>query len=134
MTANRRDEREERPSDDTLRIVPLGPVGAETVAEVAFGLRRLTRTRVEVVAPRRVVDARPEALLARIAERTFERTDATVSFGIVEREVDAPSFTEDREHGTYLLVVPLRRAADALGRALERAYAVMSSAPLPRAA
>jgi len=51
--------------DETLRIVPLGAVGPETVAEVAHGLRRLTRTRVEIVAPRRVVDARPEALLAR---------------------------------------------------------------------
>jgi hypothetical protein len=120
--------------DETLRIVPLGAVGPETVAAVAHGLRRLGRTRVEIVAPRRVLDARPEALLARVAERTFERTGADVSFGIVEREVDAPSFTQDREHGTYVLVLPLRRAANALGRALERAYAVMSGEPVPHAA
>lgn len=119
---------------ETLRIVPLGPVGPETVAEVAHGLRRLTQTRVEIVAPRRVVDSGSGALLARVAERSFERTDATVSFGIVEREVDAPSFSGDREHGSYLLVLPLRRAANALNRALERAYAVMSGEPLPNAA
>jgi len=119
--------------EETLRIVPLGSVGADTVAAVAHGLRRLSQTRVEIVAPRRVVDANPEAMLARVADRTFDRSDATVSFGIVERDVDAPSFSEDREHGTYLLVLPFRRAANALSQALERAYAVMSG-ELPRAA
>lgn len=119
--------------EETLRIVPLGSVGADTVAAVAHGLRRLSQTRVEIVAPRRVVDARPEAMLARVADRTFDRSDATVSFGIVERDVEAPSFSEDREHGTYLLVLPFRRAANALSHALERAYAVMSG-ELPRAA
>ena len=119
--------------EETLRIVPLGSVGADTVAAVAHGLRRLSRTRVEIVAPRRVVDARPEAMLARVAERTFDRSDATVSFGVAERDVEAPSFSEDREHGTYLLVLPFRRAADALSHALERAYVVMRG-ELPHAA
>jgi len=57
-----------------------------------------------------------------------------MSFGIVEREVDAPSFSEDRERGIYLLVLPLRRAANALDRVLERAYAVMIGDVLPHAA
>lgn len=124
----------EQRGDEKLRIVPLGAVGPETVAEVAHALRRLMRAPVEIVAPRRVLDSRPEALLARVAERASERSSAAVSFGIVESEVETASFSEDREHGSYVLTLPLQRAANALGRALERAYAVMSGEPLPHAA
>lgn len=104
-----------------VRIVPLGPVDPETVAEVAHSVRRRMTAKVEVVAPRRlhgdVVDA---------MARDSRPSDAdSVTLGV--SQADEGQVQLDPARGVGVIVLPFRRKALAAANALEIALSMLAA-------
>jgi hypothetical protein len=117
-----------RRDDDTakIRIVPFGPIDAETIAEFAYRTGRRTRAEVEVLAPRRLEEGDPRELLERAAETP--RQAGVLSFGLVGGDRGGVTVA-DRARGVGLVTVPARRALDALLRLVDEALEALAPEP-----
>lgn len=109
-----------RRDDDTakVRIVPFGPIDAETIAEFAYRTGRRAGAEVEVLAPRRLEEGDPRDLLDRAAEQP--RQAGVLSLGLVLGGM-AGVAAADRTRGVGLVTVPARRALGALLRLVDEA-------------
>jgi hypothetical protein len=108
-----------RSDEKTVRIVPLGGVAPETVAEFAHGLKRLAGCPVEVSAPRRLGIAGVAGLLD--AGRLPDGRGGELTLGIAAG--DTESVVTDAARGVGVVVLPEQRAVGALARVLRRALA-----------
>ena len=103
-----------------VRIVPLGGVDPETVAELAHGLKRRGHGKVEILAPRRLRGSDPTTSL--------ERPDATgtVTLGVTRDEGDEPRLSADPTRAVGVITLPLRRAGQTAARAVDMALALLA--------
>lgn len=117
-----------RNDEKTVRIVPLGGVDPETVAEFAHGLKRLARRPVEISAPQRLGEPGAGGMLE--ANRLPDGRGGELTLGIAAGESE--SVVTDAARGVGVVVLPERRAAGALARVLRRALAGLgANGPAP---
>ena len=111
---------------ERVRIVPLGEVTPETVAEFAHRARRRIGSAVEVIAPRSIRSTEASEMIARAAAPDFhgDRAEVTLGIGITDGE-DARIAT-DPSRGVSVVVLPARRAAEAIMRGIDAALASLA--------